>query len=122
MTYRSRNRSLAEVLVAVVFVCFMVGFIGVLCIGNYYRAKKAMERQRQRRLARLAGNAGNGVVGLTNNNNVKYNGVAAQSPNSTVSGSSGAISTDDEQRNLVGGSGGSAISHRQKRDIVVDLM
>ena len=99
---------------AVVFVCFMVGFISVLCIGNYYRAKKAMERQRQRRLARLAGNAGNGVVGLSSG--------VAHSPNSTVSGSSGANSTD-EQRNLMGGgSSNGAVSHRQKRDIVVDLM
>ena len=33
-----------------------LGFTLVLCVGNYYRAVKAMERQRQRRLARLAGN------------------------------------------------------------------
>lgn len=32
----------------------MVGFITVLCIGNYFRAKRAQERQRQRRLAKLA--------------------------------------------------------------------
>lgn len=43
---------------------FLTGFVAVLCIGNYYRAKRAMERQRQRRLARLSGHAGNGVVGL----------------------------------------------------------
>jgi len=36
----------------VVFVGFMVGFVGVLCMGNYFRAKRAMERQRQRRMAR----------------------------------------------------------------------
>eukprot|EP00979_Chaetoceros_neogracilis_P010819 scaffold2612_cov267-Chaetoceros_neogracile.AAC.12 len=30
------------------------GFITVLCIGNYFRAKRAQERQRQRRLAKLA--------------------------------------------------------------------
>ena len=40
---------------------FLTGFVIVLCIGNYFRARRAMERQRQRRLARLAG-AGNGVV------------------------------------------------------------
>jgi L-asparagine transporter-like permease len=39
---------------AVCFVCFLVGFITVLCIGNYFRAKRAQERQRQRRLAKLA--------------------------------------------------------------------
>lgn len=54
MTYRSRGRSLFEVIVAVIFVGFLVGFITVLCIGNYFRAKRAQERQRQRRLAKQA--------------------------------------------------------------------
>ena len=108
MTYKSRDRSLTEVLIAVVFVFFFVGFVSVLCIGNYYRAKRAMERQRQRRLARLAGNAGNGVVGLGN----------TESPRSTVSGGSSANSY--EQRNLIGGS--SAISHRQQKDSGMDLL
>ena len=49
---------------AVGLVCFLIGFVAVLCIGNYYRAKRAMERQKQKRLARLSGHAGNGVVGL----------------------------------------------------------
>mmetsp|Transcript_11388 Transcript_11388/g.24043 ORF Transcript_11388/g.24043 Transcript_11388/m.24043 type:complete len:115 (-) Transcript_11388:304-648(-) len=110
MTYKSRNRSLTEVLIAVVFVCFIVGFVTVLCIGNYYRAKRAMERQRQRRLARLSGNAGNGVVGLGN----------TESPKSTVSGASSANSTE-QTRNLMGGS--NAMSHRQNRgDTGVDLL
>ena len=108
MTYKSRDRTLTEVLIAVVFVCFFVGFVTVLCIGNYYRAKKAMERQRQRRLARLAGNAGNGVVGLG----------GTESPKSTISGTSSANST--EHRNLLGGF--SAISHRQSRDNGADLL
>lgn len=38
---------------AVCFTGFLVGFITVLCIGNYFRAKRAQERQRQRRLAKL---------------------------------------------------------------------
>mmetsp|Transcript_12596 Transcript_12596/g.26671 ORF Transcript_12596/g.26671 Transcript_12596/m.26671 type:complete len:91 (-) Transcript_12596:381-653(-) len=54
MTYRSRGRSMIEVVLAVCFVVFLVGFITVLCIGNYFRAKRAQERQRQRRLAKLA--------------------------------------------------------------------
>mmetsp|Transcript_3807 Transcript_3807/g.5034 ORF Transcript_3807/g.5034 Transcript_3807/m.5034 type:complete len:82 (+) Transcript_3807:239-484(+) len=54
MTYRSRGRSIIEVILAVCFVTFLVGFITVLCIGNYFRAKRAQERQRQRRLAKLA--------------------------------------------------------------------
>jgi len=92
MTYRSRGRSVFEVIVvsdsrsllfifflsqvflsttvyqprlpiffpqAICFVAFLVGFILVLCIGNYYRAKRAAERQRQRRLTKLAeSNAG----------------------------------------------------------------
>jgi hypothetical protein len=36
---------------------FYVGFITVLCIGNYFRAKRAQDRQRQRRLAKLADDA-----------------------------------------------------------------
>ena len=39
----------------VVIVSFLLGFVVVLCIGNFYRARKAMERQKQRRLARLLG-------------------------------------------------------------------
>lgn len=88
MTYRSRGRSTIEVIFVSRFVCrprspffvvflfsfrmfsspfqaccfviFLVGFITVLCIGNYFRAKRAQERQRQRRLAKLAGNYPNG--------------------------------------------------------------
>lgn len=43
---------------AICFSAFLVGFITVLCIGNYFRAKRAQERQRQRRLAKLANNGG----------------------------------------------------------------
>lgn len=45
-----RERSLWELVSAAVLVGFLVGFVAVLCIGNYYRAKRAMERQRERRL------------------------------------------------------------------------
>ena len=44
---------MAEIIVAVVFVGFLTGFVTVLCIGNYFRAKRAQERQRQRRLANI---------------------------------------------------------------------
>ncbi|KAG7353604.1 hypothetical protein IV203_034872 [Nitzschia inconspicua] len=84
MTF-SRGRSLTEVLIAVVCVCFLLGFVAVLCIGNYYRAKRAMERQKQRRLARLSGQSG--AIGAEN------------SPRSIISGSSSAHS--EEQRNLL---------------------
>ena len=42
-----------------------MGFITVLCIGNYFRAKRAQERQRQRRLAKLAAFGNN--TGSSNN-------------------------------------------------------
>eukprot|EP00540_Astrosyne_radiata_P018955 CAMPEP_0116842912 /NCGR_PEP_ID=MMETSP0418-20121206/11787_1 /TAXON_ID=1158023 /ORGANISM="Astrosyne radiata, Strain 13vi08-1A" /LENGTH=155 /DNA_ID=CAMNT_0004473589 /DNA_START=28 /DNA_END=495 /DNA_ORIENTATION=+ len=81
MTYRTRGRSIIEVIVvrrgeseanvgntlkesvyqAATFVGFLTGFVMVLCIGNYYRAKRAMERQRQRRLAKKLGNR-NGML------------------------------------------------------------
>mmetsp|Transcript_12080 Transcript_12080/g.18556 ORF Transcript_12080/g.18556 Transcript_12080/m.18556 type:complete len:83 (-) Transcript_12080:95-343(-) len=54
MTYQSRGRSMFEVVLAICFVAFLVGFITVLCIGNYFRAKRAQERQRQRREAKQA--------------------------------------------------------------------
>mmetsp|Transcript_12894 Transcript_12894/g.18409 ORF Transcript_12894/g.18409 Transcript_12894/m.18409 type:complete len:100 (+) Transcript_12894:184-483(+) len=60
MTYRSRGRSIFEVILAICFVGFLVGFITVLCIGNYFRAKRAQERQRQRRLAKLSNAVHNG--------------------------------------------------------------
>mmetsp|Transcript_12746 Transcript_12746/g.30347 ORF Transcript_12746/g.30347 Transcript_12746/m.30347 type:complete len:94 (-) Transcript_12746:197-478(-) len=62
MTYRARGRSMVEVVLAICFVVFLVGFITVLCIGNYFRAKRAQERQRQRRLSKLAGASGNNSV------------------------------------------------------------
>ena len=52
---------MTEVIIAAVFVGFLTGFVAVLCIGNYFRAKRAMERQRHRRLARLS-NGRNGHI------------------------------------------------------------
>ena len=69
------------------FVGFLTGFVAVLCIGNYYRAKRAMERQKQKRIARLSGNAGNGIIG-------------AESPGG---GSSASSNISDEQQRLLGG-------------------
>ena len=45
---------------AICFVAFLVGFITVLCIGNYFRAKRAQERQKQRREAKQAAAASGG--------------------------------------------------------------
>mmetsp|Transcript_18315 Transcript_18315/g.26004 ORF Transcript_18315/g.26004 Transcript_18315/m.26004 type:complete len:165 (+) Transcript_18315:307-801(+) len=50
MAWRSRGRSPHEFFVYVMFAGFLAGFIFYLCVGNYQRAKKAMERQRRRRL------------------------------------------------------------------------
>ena len=55
MTYRSRGRPTIEIIVAVTFVGFLTGFVVVLCIGNYFRAKRAQERQRQRRMEKENG-------------------------------------------------------------------
>jgi len=49
-----------------------VGFITVLCIGNYFRAKRAQERQRQRRHAKLAS-------GNTNSSSTRGSASMAQS-------------------------------------------
>jgi hypothetical protein len=74
----------------------LTGFVAVLCIGNYYRAKKAMERQKQRRIARLTGNAGNGVMGVdspgSNQSTASYHG--------------------EEQQHLMGGQNATATRRR----------
>ncbi len=82
MAYASRGRTMAEVILAAIFVGFLTGFVAVLCIGNYFRAKRAMERQRQRRLAHLAA------------------GGTFDSPRSNYS-SSGASSNGGEQQMLL---------------------
>jgi hypothetical protein len=91
MTYISRGRSLTEVLIAVTLLCFVLGFVAVLCIGNFYRARRAMERQRQRRLAQLSSHGGNGVIG-------------AESPKSTNSVTS-SIHSDDQRQLMLGSDG-----------------
>ncbi|KAL9186888.1 hypothetical protein ACHAXT_010608 [Thalassiosira profunda] len=64
MTYQARGRSIFEVVLAICFVAFLVGFITVLCIGNYFRAKRAQERQRQRREAKQGAAASAGGGGM----------------------------------------------------------
>mmetsp|Transcript_15767 Transcript_15767/g.34276 ORF Transcript_15767/g.34276 Transcript_15767/m.34276 type:complete len:168 (+) Transcript_15767:182-685(+) len=84
MTYRSRGRSMIEVAVAVTFVGFLTGFVVVLCVGNYFRAKRAQERQRQRRLANHFGSEQDGGGG----------GALPDSPRSQYSATSSAY-TDE---------------------------
>lgn len=81
---------------AVIVVGFLTGFVAVLCIGNYYRAKKAMERQKQKRLARLTGHGGNGVMGV-------------ESPGSNQS----TTSSYTEEQHLLGGMNQNATTKRQ---------
>ncbi|KAL7427096.1 hypothetical protein ACHAXH_001906 [Discostella pseudostelligera] len=50
MTYRWRGRSSNELIAAIIFAGFLAGFIFYLCVGNYHRAKRAMDRQKQRRI------------------------------------------------------------------------
>ncbi|GKY94098.1 hypothetical protein MPSEU_000376200 [Mayamaea pseudoterrestris] len=90
MSHTSRGRSINEIIAVTIFVCFIVGFVTVLCIGNFYRAKRAMERQRQKRLARLSSNGGNGVEGV--------NRFVSSSPKSTSTKSS-------EEIHLLSGAG-----------------
>ena len=91
MTYQSRGRSVAEVILAAVVVGFLTGFVAVLCIGNYYRAKKAMERQRQRRLARLSNGAGR-------MEEISFTGSPAHSSSANSGGSS---TVTDERQHLL---------------------
>jgi len=80
------------------FVGFLVGFITVLCIGNFFRAKRAQERQRQRRIAKITAAANN-----------HREGSVGGSPRSTFSpgGSSGPnFSTGDTGSVGMGGIGG----------------
>jgi hypothetical protein len=67
-----------EVILAVTVICFLAGFILVLCIGNYFRAKRAMERQRQRRL----------MTRLTNNGKDAVNASPRSAHSSATSGGS----------------------------------
>jgi hypothetical protein len=96
MTYSSHGRSIVEVIIATIVTCFLIGFVAVLCIGNYYRAKKAMERHRQRRLARLSHGAG-GSVGVS-----KDDKLVDGSPGSNYSAAtSGGSMTANEREHLL---------------------
>ena len=69
------NSSLIIIKKAICFVAFLVGFITVLCIGNYFRAKRAQERQRQRRDAKQQANNNNTAKidrGMGNNKGIDY--------------------------------------------------
>lgn len=115
MTNVSHGRSIVEVLIATIFVCFLTGFVAVLCIGNYYRAKKAMERHRQRRLARLSHGAGGNVESMVGDKG------SHSSPGSnysaTTSGESAAV---DERKPLLAHP--SELPRRRNNNINDDLL
>lgn len=97
MTYHSRGRSLSEIITAVFCVSFLIGFVGVLCIGNYFRAKRAMVRQKERRMARRNISLHHG--GDMSPDRGSAGTTSSSSPRSTVtSGSSG-----DEHLHLIQG-------------------
>mmetsp|Transcript_37152 Transcript_37152/g.54655 ORF Transcript_37152/g.54655 Transcript_37152/m.54655 type:complete len:158 (-) Transcript_37152:489-962(-) len=102
MTYQSRGRSIVELILAVTFASFLIGFIAVLCIGNYFRAKKAMERQRQRRLERL----GLGGNASTSSYNSRTTDNGSRESGSYESGDSGQFlspsTLGDENQSLLG--------------------
>ena len=64
---------------------FLVGFITVLCIGNYFRAKRAQERQKQRRDAKMATSSSSSSTANNNNNN----NLSSSFPGSMLGGGSG---------------------------------
>jgi hypothetical protein len=115
MTNASHGRSIVEVLIATIFVCFLTGFVAVLCIGNYYRAKKAMERHRQRRLARLSHGAGGNVEGMVGNK--AGHGSPGSNYSNTTSGESLAI---DERKPLL--SNPAELPRRRNNNINDDLL
>lgn len=107
---------------AVTFVGFLTGFVVVLCIGNYFRAKRAQERQRQRRLAKLGG--GGGVVYERDGG-----GSLPDSPRSQYSATSSAYTDEGPEhhhllhqrktvfhasRGVVGGDGGTSLYRTQQ--------
>ena len=80
-------------IIAAVLIGFLTGFVAVLCIGNYFRAKRAMERQKQRRLARLSNNNGNGYI------DSKY---SPKSHHSSATSGGSTRSGGDENQHLLG--------------------
>jgi hypothetical protein len=74
---------------AICFVTFLVGFIVVLCVGNFYRAKRAAERQRQRRVAKLA-ESGSSAAGKPDRSSFFGNSSSSNNRGDVTSSESGA--------------------------------
>jgi len=112
---------------AIVFAGFLAGFIFYLCIGNYQRAKRAMDRQRKRRIEleedkRALGfngdssprsitgsNVGNGSRRrIDKNNNMTGGKGVSDSPKSGYSGTS---SMYTDEKGLTAGVGGVTVDN-----------
>lgn len=68
---------------------FLAGFVAVLCVGNYYRALRAMERQKHKREARLDEAATGGMM------------AAAGSPHSHVSSNASSQFSEERQQRFL---------------------
>ena len=103
---------------AIIFAGFLAGFIFYLCLGNYQRAKRAMDRQRKRRQeleeekrALTLSPSGAGTIGSGTRRRINFsgggggggNGDAYDSPRSGYSGSS---SMYTDEKGLTVGVGG----------------
>jgi len=98
---------------AIIFSGFLAGFIFYLCLGNYQRAKRAMDRQRKRRteleeekraLAYSPTGTGGSAVGSGTRRRINFPGNGAyDSPRSGYSGSS---SMYTDEKGLTVGVGG----------------
>ena len=106
MTYHSRGRTSTEVLVAVGSVCFLVAFMAVLCVGNYYRAKRTMHKQQQRRLDRQRA--------ATNITNASPKSILSSSSSTTGGGS-----MHSSHSGGGGGGGGGVGMGRQRQTLLV---
>ena len=80
---------------AITFAGFLAGFIFYLCVGNYQRAKRAMDRQRKRRLeleeekrALASPRGGINSNGSGARRRINYDNEGYDSPRSLYSGSS----------------------------------
>ena len=107
---------------AIIFAGFLAGFIFYLCLGNYQRAKKAMDRQRKRRQeleeekrALAYSPTGSGASGARRRINFSGNGGAYDSPRSGYSGSS---SMYTDEKGLTVGVGGVTVEGNRSHMIL----
>lgn len=102
---------------AIIFAGFLAGFIFYLCLGNYQRAKRAMDRQRKRRLeleeekralAYSPSGAGGSVIGSGARRRINFSGNGAyDSPRS------GTSSMYTDEKGLTVGVGGVTVEGNQ---------